>query len=379
MRPRISVCGDVRGACVYERPVLLVQNNCLQEFMLCVCEQTGTSLSGPMHPRGVRACSCTSVCLQLYRRVTRCAGPRRGLRAVRSLPARPHGAARPNTAHTGPEHWSLPATLRRSDGAGQAGSVRPGPKVGVERPWPPARARSVGWDEYRGPTLRVGVGGAARPERSRGVGRAHTPELKGRWDGHPRTCRESSRNAAWKSCLPGAGRRLRLRLWKPGPAGDGAGALLSSRAAPGRILPGRGAGPRRGPRGTPGPRPRAWRAAVRAARWANWRSARGRGGRARAWKQERPAAPPGATGGARSRAEGPERCVAAARPRPLAPPLAETPPPAGAGVPNAPASAPSPKPRGLPRGTRHRARAHPGLRPLRRADPQTPKPQFLIL
>lgn len=145
----------------------------------------------------------------------------------------------------------------------------------------------MGWDEYKGPAPRVGVGGAARPERWRGVGRAHAPELKGRWDGRPRTCRESSRNAAWKSCLPGAGRRL--RLWKPGPAGDGAGALLSSRAAPGRILPGQGAGPRRGPRCTPGPRPRARRAAVCAALWAKRRSARGRGGRARAWKQERPA------------------------------------------------------------------------------------------
>lgn len=28
---------------------------------------------------------------------------------MRSLPGRPHGAAQPNTAHTGPEHWPLPA------------------------------------------------------------------------------------------------------------------------------------------------------------------------------------------------------------------------------------------------------------------------------
>lgn len=93
----------------------------------------------------------------------------------------------------------------------------------------------------------------------------------------PRTCRESSRNAAWKSCLPGAGRRLRLP--RPGPLGAGAGTLLSSRAAPGRILPGPAAGPRRGPLCTPGPRPQAPRAAACAARrgGTSGGSARGRG------------------------------------------------------------------------------------------------------
>ena len=93
-----------------------------------------------------------------------------------------------------------------------------------------------------------------------------------------RHCRESSRNAACKSCLSGAGRQLQLR--RPGPAGVGAGALLSSRAAQGRILPGRGLGHRRGPRCTPRSRPRARRATACAARRAKRRSARCRRGRA---------------------------------------------------------------------------------------------------
>lgn len=111
------------------------------------------------------------------------------------------------------------------------------------------------------------------PQRcSGGSARAPGPEKPG-----PRTCRESSRNAAWKSCLPGAGRRLRLP--RPGPLGAGAGTLLSSRAAPDRILPGPAAGPRRGPLCTPGPRPRAPRAGACAARRRarSSGSARGRG------------------------------------------------------------------------------------------------------
>lgn len=122
------------GACVYERPVLLVQNNCLQEFMLCVCEQTSRSVSGPRHPRGVHACSCTGVCPQLHRRVTRCAGPRR--RAEQCAPSPGGHMALPNPTRptqaqsTGP--FQQPRRTR--DGAGQAGSVRPGPKVGVGRP-----------------------------------------------------------------------------------------------------------------------------------------------------------------------------------------------------------------------------------------------------
>lgn len=197
------------------------------------------------------------------------------------------------------------------------------------------------------------------------MGRARVPEPKGRWDGLPRTCRESSRNAAWKSCLPGAGRRL--RLWKPGPAGAGAGTLLSSRAAPGRILPGRGAGPLRGPRCTPGPRPRARRAAACAARRAKRRSARGRGGRTgvRARRDERARPPrPSAAKGARSRAD---RQSAAWRPAPspLAPPRppAETPPPGRRWRCERPRPRAFPGAAGLQLHTRDRARAHPRLRP----------------
>lgn len=120
------------------------------------------------------------------------------------------------------------------------------------------------------------------------MGRA--PELKKRGDRRPRTCRESSRKAAWKSCLSGAGGRRRLR--RPGPRRVGAGTLLSSRAAPGRILPGPGAGPRRGPRRTPGPRPQAPSGCGRGAAggtaqsagqpWEGGRRARARGG-GRGW------------------------------------------------------------------------------------------------
>lgn len=154
-------------------------------------------------------------------------------------------------------------------------ALRPS-KLGWKSPAPPTRAPGVGKEtegavpclQARWPrtTLHPDLGDGGCPGRTLpsssppsalewGDEHAPEPEKPG-----PRTCRESSRNAAWKSCLPGAGRRLRLR-W-PGPPGAGAGTLLNSRAAPGRILPGPTTGPRRGPLCTPGPRPRAPRTVV---------------------------------------------------------------------------------------------------------------------
>lgn len=154
-------------------------------------------------------------------------------------------------------------------------ALRPS-KLGWKSPAPPTRAPGVGKEtegavpclqaRWPRPTLHPdsedgGCPGCALPSSSPpsalewGSEHALEPGKPG-----PRTCKESSRNAAWKSCLPGAGRRLRLR-W-PGPLGAGAGTLLNSRAAPGRILPGPTAGPRRGPLCTPGPRPRAPRTVV---------------------------------------------------------------------------------------------------------------------
>lgn len=80
-------------------------------------------------------------CLQMYvcvhAAILACdqyAGPRRGLSTVNSLPRQPHGAARPNKAHTGPENWPLPATPADKWG-GQSRQVHWGaPKVGVGRP-----------------------------------------------------------------------------------------------------------------------------------------------------------------------------------------------------------------------------------------------------
>ena len=248
--------------------------------------------------------------------------------------------------------------------------------MGQEGPEPPTRAPGARPDEEgtaalrpspvspASPALRVRGGGHLGPAPSTlpqalSVGgwwaRPESPSRREGGGRRPRTCRESSRNAAWKSCLSGAGRQLRLR--RPGPAGAGAGALLSSRAAQGRILPGRGAGPRRGPRCTPGLRPRARRATACAARWAKRRSARGRRGRACARVKAGEAV---RTARRRQRGwvprPGPELCVVAAAARPLPP----RPAPGGDPTPRpAPASqtppSPSPKAR-VPRlRTRDRA------------------------
>lgn len=194
-------------------------------------------------------------------------------------------------------------------------------------PQPGVSSQPPAWCPRPYPTPSALKGGGLRPRVEEKGG--------GGTDRRPRTCRESSRNAAWKSCLSGAGRRLRLR--RPGPAGAGAGALLSSRAAKGCILPGRGAGPHQGPRCTPGPPPPARRAAAGAVRWEKrWRApgpplAGGR--RARAWRTERWAPPPCAAQRASAGTEDPSAALLRRPPLFPCPAPAETPPPSRLGVP----------------------------------------------
>lgn len=49
------VCVEIHGPCVHKQPVLLVQNNWLQEFLLRVCESASRSLFGLMCQRPVVA------------------------------------------------------------------------------------------------------------------------------------------------------------------------------------------------------------------------------------------------------------------------------------------------------------------------------------
>lgn len=85
-----------------------------------------------MHSRKVHACSLyRGVCPRLHWHVTRCAGPRRGLRAVRSFPRRPHGAAGPNKGPHRPralDPFSNPGGREMKQGS-QVQSAR-GPKLG---------------------------------------------------------------------------------------------------------------------------------------------------------------------------------------------------------------------------------------------------------
>ena len=97
--------------------------------MAAVCvfwtEQTLLLEESALHGGVSRASPGQSFCLVIVRR---------GLSTVNSLPRQPHGAARPNKAHTGPENWPLPATPADKWG-GQSRQVHWGaPKVGVGRP-----------------------------------------------------------------------------------------------------------------------------------------------------------------------------------------------------------------------------------------------------
>lgn len=74
--------------------------------------------------------ACLQMCVCVHAAILACdqyAWPRRGLSTVNSLPGQSHGAARPNKAHTGPEHWPLAATPAGKWG-GQSRRVHWGPQ-----------------------------------------------------------------------------------------------------------------------------------------------------------------------------------------------------------------------------------------------------------
>lgn len=147
----VCVCGELHGACVYEPPGLLVQNNCLQEFTPRVWEWTSRSDFDPAQPSRGAACRRMGVRARPCWRVSRRAGPRRGLTATR---APSPGGHMDRKAHVGPAHWPLPATQEDKGRSKTGGFSPPGPsKLGWEGPAPPTRAPSSGLDAEGAPRL----------------------------------------------------------------------------------------------------------------------------------------------------------------------------------------------------------------------------------